>query len=296
MQDIDTWFDPLDMFRQIAPHGIVNKEIMNRKVDLETALDVGTNHEPTQPEAAKTEADDVAHPVASVKPLAEPVLPHNDGGSIAQKYSQPGSEPTAPEEVVQKQISDGTGKPADTFVPHQGTDTEKPADESNPTDSVPASQVVEAAATQGAEAAIEHPESNYHDAQEQLSTVAGNCDTGPEIDQPAATSSSGVTRSIYSSSVTGNVEDRVKAGKTGNAVSGVAPDESLATRTHDAVDEHLEGSSEQVHPHSHETEKAVQPNKGEAIAVPAHAEETRMTHEEMNTITPSECPFLMNRE
>ncbi|KAK5110878.1 hypothetical protein LTR85_000716 [Meristemomyces frigidus] len=307
LQDVDTWFDPLDMFRQIAPHGVVNKEFMNRKVDLEAALDVGTSYVPAKPENAESEvakpditsaaqSQEAAQPVAATQHLGEPVVPENDGIKIAQEYNQPGSEPKAPEEVVQKHISDRTGKPADAFVPHQGADTEKPVAESNPASSVPASQVVEAAATQGAEAEIEHPESNFHDAQEQLSEAVENGDSAAKTEQPATASSIDVPRSIYSSSVTGDLEDRVKAGKTGEAVNGVAPDESLATGSHDAVDEHLEGSSEQVHPHPHDTEKAVQPNGGEAIALPAQAEETHMTHEEMSTITPTECPFLMNRE
>lgn len=29
LQSVETWFDPLEMFRQIAPHGIVNKTIVN---------------------------------------------------------------------------------------------------------------------------------------------------------------------------------------------------------------------------------------------------------------------------
>ncbi|KAI9688146.1 MAG: hypothetical protein M1822_001652 [Bathelium mastoideum] len=31
---LETWFDPLEMFRQITPKGIVNKEIVDKKVDL----------------------------------------------------------------------------------------------------------------------------------------------------------------------------------------------------------------------------------------------------------------------
>lgn len=29
VEKLETWFDPLEMFRQIAPHGIVNKQIVN---------------------------------------------------------------------------------------------------------------------------------------------------------------------------------------------------------------------------------------------------------------------------
>lgn len=39
LQEVDTYMDPLQMFRQIAPNGIVNKQPMNRKVDLPDAID-----------------------------------------------------------------------------------------------------------------------------------------------------------------------------------------------------------------------------------------------------------------
>ena len=32
LQAVDTYFDPLDMFRQIAPKGVVNKQVVNQKV------------------------------------------------------------------------------------------------------------------------------------------------------------------------------------------------------------------------------------------------------------------------
>lgn len=43
LQSVETWFDPLEMFRQIAPNGIVNKTIAKPKesVDLESQLDEG---------------------------------------------------------------------------------------------------------------------------------------------------------------------------------------------------------------------------------------------------------------
>ena len=43
LQKVETWFDPLEMFRQIAPNGIVNKEVRNMaftKDDQEENTDV----------------------------------------------------------------------------------------------------------------------------------------------------------------------------------------------------------------------------------------------------------------
>ena len=57
-----------------------------------------------------------------------------------------------------------------------------------------------------------------------------------------------------------------------------------------------ETTSSTVHPHPHDTEQAVQPEAGEAVAAAPSTEKTRMTHEEMSRLTGGECPFLMNRE
>lgn len=37
LQKVETWFDPLEMFRQIAPNGIVNKEVRGLNDDEDTA-------------------------------------------------------------------------------------------------------------------------------------------------------------------------------------------------------------------------------------------------------------------
>lgn len=307
LQEVDTWFDPLDMFRQIAPNGIVNKESMNRKVNMESALDVGPEYIPSQREASQPEPtqtgvpqqEAVSQPVAAVQAFHEPIIPQNDGVKISEEHNQPGKQPAAPEEAVPAHFSESTGERADAFVPHQGVDPDKPAANSNPTTDVPATQVVELAAGKGASVELEHPGSNFHVAQEQQQQQQLTQDvttTSAAVNERAAepTTANGASelpRSIYSSSVTGNVEDRVKT-----AAAGHVEDESKATGTYDAIDQHLESSARQVHPHSHDTEKAVQPTEGEAVAVPAQAEETRLTHEEMSQITPTECPFLMNRE
>ena len=283
LQAVDTWFDPLEMFRQIAPHGIINKTPMNRKVDLESALDVGPEFAPA-------------------KPRSEDPSNGADGVSIAQQHERAGTEhgdEPAPEDVIPKHISNSTGKPADAFVPHQRADTDKKATEQSSappaaqTDAPSSAQtLVDAAATQGAHADVEKPESNFHDAQEHQTeppTAANPEDvsSGPTT----STSDSTVPRSIYTSSVTGAEENVIKAARSGEYV-----DEQVRYGTHDAVDEHLEKSAAEVHPHSHATEDAVKPQPGEAIAVPADAEEARATHEEMSRISAGECPFLMNRE
>lgn len=230
LQAVDTWFDPLDMFRQIAPGGIVNKEIMNRKVEPSDAL--------------------------------ETVVPSNDGIKIADEHNDPSSEHAndpAPEDVMPKQVSNGTGQPADAFVPHQGADTEKAVEKpaSEPTDA--AQEIVANAAENGADAELSKPASNF--------------------DEATATTSA----AIHSSKENGQAGEKI--------------DESRATGTYDAVDEYLESSAEKVHPHPKDMEETVKPAAGEAVAAPADSTETKMTHEEMSKLgNAGECPFLMNRE
>ncbi|KAI7226110.1 hypothetical protein KC330_g8933 [Hortaea werneckii] len=290
LQELDTWFDPLDMFRQIAPKGIVNKENMNRKVDPESALDVDSHYVPSEPKAAQPErpdgqaaATEPTHPISATQPNNEPIIPNHDGVKIAEESNQPGKEPVAPEEVLPTHVSNSTGQRADAFVPHQGAETSKPASESNPPDATtPATTVVESAATHGADATLEYPESNFHDAHEHQQSAEESSNAGAA----AADEKNPDHQSPYSSAVTGNVADRMVP----------AVDESVTTGVHDAIDTHLESSAAEVHPHPHATENATQVGKGEAVAVPAASEETRLTHEEMSRISGGECPFLMNRE
>lgn len=39
LQSVRTWFDPLDMFRQIAPDGVVKKEAVDKNLSPDEALD-----------------------------------------------------------------------------------------------------------------------------------------------------------------------------------------------------------------------------------------------------------------
>lgn len=40
LQEVRVWFDPLDMFRQIAPEGVVKKESVDKSLTPDEALDV----------------------------------------------------------------------------------------------------------------------------------------------------------------------------------------------------------------------------------------------------------------
>lgn len=274
LQAIQTWMDPLEMFRQIAPKGVVKKTAMNRNVDMETALD-------------------------------DP--PVNDGNIIAEQHNgsdgSHANEP-APEEIIPKHISSSTGLPADTPVPHQSTSSQQPVEvdtayggEDNHGPSNGAQAIVETAAIQGAAMDIDSPQSNYHKVAQQLPSLElphsehlpDATETSTPLDQTSATNKPDEHATL---------EERVsKAPKHSHA----GLDESKSTTdptaiAHDAVDEHLERPSSQVHPQPKDAEDQVSPAAGEAVVAAPDSEETRLTHEEMSHMSPSECPFLMNRE
>ena len=71
LQAIDTWMDPLAMFRQIAPRGIMNKEIMNRKVDKTEALDNGPEPEVSTIPAKRSCPDSEEHVVREADSVRE---------------------------------------------------------------------------------------------------------------------------------------------------------------------------------------------------------------------------------
>jgi hypothetical protein len=270
LQAVDTWFDPLEMFRQIAPGGIVNKQIMNRKVEPEHALDT----------AELSQNDGIQ--IAEQHNGESSELSQNDGIQIAEQHNGESSEHAndpAPEHVIPKHISNGTGEAADAFVPHQGADTEKAAEHmpADPTD--PAQEIIASAAMGGADAELSKPASNFEDASTTSNT---NTDTvNEESSAPIEPSGASISES--------------RATQTEQPDTGI--DESRATGTYNAIDEHLEKSAEEVHPHPRDMEEAVDPAPGQAVAAPADSLETKMTHEEMSRLgSAGECPFLMNRE
>ena len=302
LQAVDTWMDPLDMFRQIAPHGIVNTEPMNHKVDLADALDTTTD---------------------------------NNGIKIADEHERTNgvhSHDAAPESLIGKHISSSTGQSADAFVPGQGVCPVVGAVYNNGTNGhaphpVPAPDQrgnaidgnTESGHTESTEAMIidnsavepkslstmaEELKTETQAARRDEATLQGaemDIDSRPTVSAYVAEDSveshtskrqaEDVPRSIYSSSVTGDVEEPIKVAKRNDFV-----DESTVTGTRDAIDEHLESTAEVVHPHAKDVERAVQPKAGEAVVAAADSAETQSAKQEMSEIKPEECPAVMNRE
>lgn len=328
---LDTYMDSLDMFRQIAPHGVVNMEPMSRRVDLSDALDA--------------------------------TVPNNDGVKIAEDHNKSANDDRAneaPENVDEKHISNSTGQPADSFVPNQGgcpfmgssnmngieaphplpastqlqngdalssgtspnsPDTEfsdavmveheavvpeslapmpTASQSDNPTAEQKTPQQSDAAAQQGAEmeldpqTAIPLP-SSHLGSDDTISGATAAIDVNSSPQHPKRPASALLDApaqpSIYSSSVTGDLLESLKAPRREGAV-----DESTATGTRDAVDTHLEHSTETVHPHPKDVEEAVRPVAGEAVVAAADAEETVRAKAEMSEVREGERAVVMNRE
>ncbi|CAK3888350.1 Hypothetical predicted protein [Lecanosticta acicola] len=284
--DLQTWMDPLEMFRQIAPQGVVNKEVMNRKVDMETALDMGPD--------GNGKASSVA------------------GHGKEKGHHSPDAAPEAT--IIQaKHESNATGLAADAYIPHQGTSADRSheghsdemdvqfhdAQESqHPAAAIMscprtgARAIIATAATHGAQAPVVQPASTY---QEVKARLPADQPTSSEH-QPEQTRSDDdddddydddhkLPRSIYTSAVNGREEP------------SAAPQAEDVAVARDLVDSHVEQAAEQVHPQQpKDAEQLVQPAPGEAVVAAASSEETRATHEEMSRVTPGECPVLMNRE
>lgn len=263
MQAVETWFDPLEMFRQIAPHGVVNKNSVPKNLDPSDALDIGAE------------------------------LAINDGVKIARAHNE--GQQSQDEAPKHEHISNSTGQPADAFVPHQGADTSPESMAAGAVGACPflaaqsgngANRVVETASSQGASAPLSHPEPNN-------GSDAGSSDASyekvfyPVTHNPAAEN---LKRSIYSSAVTGN-EENVLA-----AVGEQNPYHDEQEQVRDGIDRHLEKSSEAVHPHPHHAEKDAHPGAGDAVVATAGSDETKRTHEEMSSIKPEESQRMMNVE
>lgn len=253
----------MEMFRQIAPDGIVNKQIVDTIIPQEQTIDE----------------------------------PSNDGVKIAEEHNSLSDSKhrhdAAPEAVMAKSYSTITGLPADAYVPHQGTDQlgdSLQAHSSKPT-SLPANtSAVET--SQHDSMLVEESTSRSTDATSHpviVETVDKSANTQTENSSAAriidVASSRGASMPI----------DHSHAASTSPVGSGDVSDSS--DKTWEKVEAPTEISEAMlVGDHPRDTENAVQPEAGQAVAAPANSEETRLTHEEMSRITPAQCPFLMNRE
>ena len=227
LQNVNTYFDPTEMFRQIAPNGIVNKQVVDKRIDPSTALDTEV---PSQDGVKLAQAHSSDHPNES--------RPADTTSTSATKENKTSTSGTCPVSGVSMSAALSAGCPVMSAV-------------------------------------------QQHSIGSPASSSEGEWEKVPSNKE-------GIVRSAQSSSVTGNVEQRMS---DSNQI-----DYSKDAGVHDHIDEHLESSAAQVHPHPHTMEQSVKPVVGDAVAAGPGSEETKLTHDEMSSITKDEEPLLMNRE
>ncbi|KAB2570544.1 Translation initiation factor IF-2 [Lasiodiplodia theobromae] len=116
LQRVETWFDPMEMFRQIAPQGIVNKEPVARRVSRTPSP---LANRTATPEVAFKKPDEPVEPNQSIS--AEPAAvqaPQSDvatqSESALTKDAQPEVTPSTKEAQPQQQST--PDKPADLLL------------------------------------------------------------------------------------------------------------------------------------------------------------------------------------
>ncbi|KAH0343265.1 hypothetical protein KCU83_g8959, partial [Aureobasidium melanogenum] len=227
LQDVNTYFDPLEMFRQIAPNGIVNKQVVDKRIDPSAALDIE--------------------------------VPSQDGLKLAQAHSSDHA---------------NESQPANTTTTSDGQTNSTSTSATCPVSGASMSAALSAGCPV------------MSAMQQNMIGDPASASEGERTNEPNSKES--IPRSAYSSSVTGNEEHRMSAD---NKV-----DYSQDAGVHDHVDEHLEKTAAEVHPHPHTMEQSVKPVVGDAVVSGPRSQETKLTHDEMSSITKDEEPLLMNRE
>lgn len=267
LQAIDTWMDPLAMFRQIAPQGIVNKYPMNTKVDKSEALDVGPGNDGIKIAEAFNQTNG---PVLDAK-MDESDILQQVGGCPFMKQSGAECE-VLPEghPHIAAQVGIPNSAPEarlDNRSIQMDIDTPAPALSS------PANNV--------------KPDGNstIQDAEEPTTLS-----TTDQL-QPKRSAEEPAVRNTLPSSTTNHMEDSIKIPRRAEYT-----EKSVATRNSDTVDRHLQKPAEDVHPHPKSMEDSVKPGAGEAVAAPALSQETVDTVREMSHINPDETETIMNRE
>lgn len=94
LQSVRTWFDPMDMFRQIAPHGVVKKEEVAKDLSPADALEEAQAHvevppEQTLPDRTVQSAEEVRETVAGIEKKEATQQQSDSDSSEWSKVSRP---------------------------------------------------------------------------------------------------------------------------------------------------------------------------------------------------------------
>ena len=303
LQNVQTWFDPLEMFRQIAPNGVVKESIpktVSITLDDEDQTKEGPKASQDISDSGKellglqldgtVNAAESRQAVSTIEPTAE-------GAEVLE--FQKNIRRHVAESTGHIETSKGVGKSVDAHDTKDNStekaeavdgssraqETEKtPSAESDTKDSLVTEKIPHTLnmPTLGLDSATESGvlESRLSSSSSSSRTKVSHPDGITSIPSPGRTNTS---------SNVDNIEEVTKATKTRD------PGEHMSSIL-GGIDQSAAHSADLVHPHPKDMEARVNPGLGEAVAAAFDSEEARLTHEEMSNMTSMECPFLMNRE
>lgn len=257
----------MDMFRQIAPKGIVNKQPMTIKITVGSPKEANSD---TIPEvkaslASTLQVQQKGQALADHEP-AGPLLPHESSQDnlAKRKANENPSKPVVGEKEKNEDICavENCGAP---LTHHSPTGNEPPEDDLEFWD------------------AHEHPIPNAEAKMQDPSLKVEEEETAP---LPIPSNSQMKSQNEEN----GNIRefDRHFIDKQTTSIPECA-DTDAAVNPEQSKEDAIKESDMGM------AETQMTPDEGEAVAVSDRSVETIMTHEEMSRITPAECPFF-NRE
>lgn len=294
LQKVETWFDPLEMFRQIAPNGVVNKEVREPH-------DVGEDKDQGEHRAAQTAEGNVEPQIAEKSTSISQSSIDIPQSQNAQSKEEAEITSGDPEAQVEEHNEVATIK-NDKLPAQINASSTAPSYNNDPLAASTSTQSKDREQLTPGSTGIPTPDSdskpqtkdleNGNDAEVKEAKPGAVIKEAPQVPTPAA-----------DSHATG-IEPVSKA-ETGIAEPQVSSNDSTNQNTLESVQSGLGQLSARVGDFEARISKlegvlsnatGTAPPPGNAIAAAPESEETRRTHEEMSNISAGECPFLMNRE
>ena len=259
----------MEMFRQIAPDGIVNRQTVAERANSQETHSVSTKHEKmTNKDDNDREGVKATDPVQAPK-TEPPLVADFTFEKAVDERSQTSS---------LSDSSSWTSVSDSTAIDKQLKNDEKIEASASPAAAAAAAEAE--AEAEAAEAEAEPPVPSIKPSQPSVSDVS----VSTEAAEASGTAGTAMNSPITYEDKPMEYEEQVKQLEASKA-DGMQPasaDGGFMTGQHADVPK--------------DVEDAVLPAPGEAVVAPATGEEARKTHEEMSRVTAMECPFLMNQE
>lgn len=318
LQKVETWFDPLEMFRQIAPNGIVNKEARETH-------QIGENNDQEDHTAKANAESQIAERSASTtQPNSDISQLPNTTDKVPQPHTNldeaPGaSDLSSPGTTQSKGRLGFTSNEAEaqvkTYKEVAITENDKlPAQVNTDPAAAPfdADPLAASTSTQSEDKKQLTPDSTRVTTPDSDSkSRMKNLEDGnhPEDGEPKSSAvANGVLQVPAADSFPADVQLR-SSNETLTAeqqISSVGILNQILKKL-DSVQSDFRQLSARVGEFETRFSKlegvpsnvagtAPTPTPGNAVATTSESEETRRTHEEMSRISAGECPFLMNME